>query len=75
MSILVIDFAWNGTQTLFIELQITINDNTINGMVRIVDGIIYGDLVHPKKSALSEEEILVVKESLQKKIILGHFEA
>lgn len=75
MNIHVIDFAWNGTQTLFVDVHITIEDTTVKGMVRIVDGLIYGDLVHLNRSELSEREILILKEFLQKKITLGHFEA
>lgn len=75
MIIHVIDFAWNGTQTLFVDLRGELNGKALNGMVRIVDGIIYGDLVHPARSIFSESEINYVKNYLEKKIQAGHFDA
>ena len=50
----VIDFAWNGT-TLFIEFNgyDAEKDERFNGMVRVVSGIPYGDIIHPTRSTLS----------------------
>ncbi|MBQ0141040.1 MAG: hypothetical protein KBT36_17370 [Kurthia sp.] len=74
MKIRIIDFAWHGAQTLFVEITIESTQGTIKGMVRILDGIIYGDLVHPQKSMLSVEEIEDVKGYLTEKFNSGFFE-
>lgn len=61
MHVYVVDFAWHGDQTLFIELKGTDKSQNFEGMVRVVDGVVYGDLVHPKKSTLSKEAITYIK--------------
>lgn len=51
----IVDFAWNGPQTLFVELKGNDIGKPFEGMIRIVDGEIYGDLLHKTKSPLNIE--------------------
>lgn len=74
MSIHIIDFAWHGGQTLFVEFTVEVANGFVKGMVRIVDGAIYGDVIHPKRSQLSVEEINAVKHYLAEKVQAGKFE-
>lgn len=50
----IIDFVWNGS-TLFIEFNgyDAENDARFTGMVRVVGGTPYGDIIHPTRSPLS----------------------
>lgn len=73
MTIQIIDFAWNGTQTLFVDCKGVIEDTLFSGMVRIVDGVVYGDLVRVSKSNLSESAISVLKQYLTNKLQAGEF--
>lgn len=73
MTIQIIDFAWNGTQTLFVDCKGVIEDKPFSGMVRIVDGVVYGDLVRVSKSNLSESAISVLKQYLTNKFQAGEF--
>lgn len=74
MSIHIIDFAWHGVQTLFVEFTVEAANGFVKGMVRIVDGAIYGDVIHPKRSQLSVDEINAVKHYLAEKVQAGKFE-
>lgn len=74
MKIRIIDFAWHGGQTLFVEFVLESTQGTTKGMVRIVDGNIYGDIVHPKKSTLLAQEITFVKKYLTEKYEAHFFE-
>lgn len=74
MSIYIIDFAWHGAQTLFVEFTVEATNGLLKGMVRVVGGIIYGDVIHPKKSQLSVEEIAYVKNYLTEQLQAGKFE-
>lgn len=73
MHVYVVDFAWHGEQTLFIDLKGTINNQSFEGMVRVVDGIIYGDLVHPIKSGLSNEAVTYIKNYVSEQISAKKF--
>lgn len=73
MHVYVVDFAWHGNQTLFIELNGTDDNRKFEGMVRVVDGIIYGDLVHPTKSTLSKEAISYIKNYVSEQISAKKF--
>lgn len=57
MHVYVVDFAWHGDQTLFIELKGTDKSQNFEGMVRVVDGVVYGDLVHPKKALYQKKRL------------------
>ncbi|WP_010287667.1 hypothetical protein [Kurthia massiliensis] len=71
----VIDFAWNG-QTLFIEFNgyDAEKDTRFNGMVRVVSGTPYGDMIHPSRSSLSEACRQYVVETLEARIARGDFD-
>lgn len=73
MTIQIIDFAWNGTQTLFVDCKGLIENTPFSGMVRIVDGVVYGDLVRESKSVLSELAIGELTAYLTKKLKAGEF--
>ncbi|GEK34580.1 hypothetical protein [Kurthia sibirica] len=64
----IIDYAWHGQQTLFVDLQGTANGQNFTGMVRIVDRQIYGDLVNPMRSNLDQQTIDKILLYLQEKI-------
>lgn len=69
----IIDFAWHGSQTLFVECAGKLDDIEFKGMVRVVDGIIYGDLVKESKSELTAEAIRELKKYIQMKYEAGQF--
>lgn len=73
MTIQIIDFAWNGSQTLFVECKGILEDTSFSGMVRIVDGVVYGDLVTDSKSILSNTAINQLKQYLTSKLQAGEF--
>lgn len=73
MTIQIIDFAWNGKQTLFVDCKGIIEDTPFSGMVRIVDGVVYGDLVRVSKSNLSESAINELKQYLITKLQTREF--
>lgn len=71
----VIDFAWNGT-TLFIEFNgyDAEKDDRFSGMVRVVGGTPYGDIIHPTRSSLSESCRAYVTQHLTERIARHDFD-
>lgn len=69
----IIDFAWHGSQTLFVECSGELEGVSFKGMVRIVDGMIYGDLVKESRSQLSGVAIEQLKTYLLEKYNTGQF--
>ncbi len=71
----ILDYVKNG-QTVFVTFQVrdVAQSTTHKGMVRIVGNIPYGDIIHPKKTTLSEACRQFVYESLEKKIKAHTFE-
>lgn len=73
MTIHITDFAWHGSQTLFVECSGELEGIQFVGMVRIVDGIIYGDLVKESRSVLNEAGIQQLKNYITEKYSNGQF--
>lgn len=68
-DVTIIDFAWNGT-TLFLEFTGFDGERNarFKGMVRVVDGTPYGDIIHERRSELSLSCRTFVVETLMTKI-------
>lgn len=74
-SITIIDFAWHGT-TLFIEFTAfdAERQEPFQAMVRVVDDTPYGDIIHEKRSPLSDTCRVYVATTLHEKIARHEFD-
>ncbi|MGM9968029.1 hypothetical protein [uncultured Rummeliibacillus sp.] len=74
-QVMIVDYSFHGTITCFIKIQGFDAENNIpfEGVIRMVDGVPYGDLIREGTSNLSKESIRYVKLYLEKKYIEGYF--
>lgn len=74
-KVVILDYTFNGLITCFVKIQgyDGINDQSFEGMIRLVDGIPYGDIIREGKSNLSEECILYIKAYIERKFKQGFF--
>lgn len=73
MIIRISDYAWNGPQTLFVQVSVESENGNYQELLRIVDSTIYGDFVNKNKSPLKHDEIAQLLEYMNHKIKTGFF--
>lgn len=75
-SINVIDFRTTSYKTTFVKFEVYDAEvgKRFNGDVRFVDGMPFGDVIHPQKSPLSSSCRELVRERLLNKYNEGEFE-
>ncbi len=74
-QITIIDYAFHGPITCFIHVQgyDETKEQKFSGMIRMVDGTPYGDIISKNKSPLSAECIQSIKDYVIQKYKNGYF--
>ncbi|HWI47328.1 MAG TPA: hypothetical protein VNU45_03765 [Rummeliibacillus sp.] len=74
-KVVILDYSFHGSITCFIKVQgyDGLNDQPFDGMIRMVDGVPYGDLIKEEKSSLSSNCIQFIKAYIYDKYEKGFF--
>ncbi|MGG0657534.1 hypothetical protein [Rummeliibacillus pycnus] len=74
-QVTILDYAFHESITCFIKIQgfDGINEQPFNGMIRMVDGVPYGDIIKEEKSNLSSDCIQYIKVYIYQKYEQGFF--
>lgn len=73
--VMILDYTFHGPITCFIKIQgfDAVNNSSFEGIIRMVDGVPYGDLIKEGISELSKECIRFIKIDLEEKYREGYF--
>ena len=74
-KVMILDYTFHGPITCFIKIQgfDAVNNSSFEGIIRMVDGVPYGDLIKEGTSELSKECIRFIKNYLEEKQREGYF--
>lgn len=72
---MILDYAFHGKITCFIHIKgyDWVSKQSFDGIIRMVDGIPYGDLINEGRSILSSECIEFIRQNVHKKAKEGYF--
>lgn len=74
-KVIIVDYSFHGPITCFIKItgHDGIKNQSFDGMIRMVDGVPYGDLLKEEKSNVSSECIQFIKAYIYQKYEQGFF--
>ena len=74
-QVMILDYSFHGTITCFIKIQGFDVENNLpfEGVIRMVDGVPYGDIIREGTSNLSKDCIQYIKLYLEEKYKNGYF--
>ena len=74
-NLIIVDYSFHGPITCFIKITgyDDIKNQSFDGMIRMVDGVPYGDILKEDKSNLSPECIQFIKAYIYQKYEQGFF--